>query len=145
MENANNKKILIVDDEVDLRSLLKDMLQAGGYQTDEAEDGLAALQKLQSQKYDLVLLDLMMPKLHGMEALRRIRSDEEKYGKMPIVILTNLASDIAIKESYSEKADGYLIKTQLTPEQVLTEVDTIFKEFAERQQTQKADVEENIN
>lgn len=129
IDNAQNKKILIVDDEEDLRALLKDMLESGGYETDEAEDGLVALQKMEKEKYDLVLLDLMMPKLHGMEALRRIRSDKAKYGDMPILVLTNLASDIAIKESYAEQANGYLIKTQLTPEQVLSEIRTVFQDY----------------
>lgn len=115
------KKILIVDDEQDLREMFKDILQTAGFDVGEAENGLVALEELSNNKYDLILLDLMMPKMDGMEALGKIREDKGKYGEMPILILTNLTSDIAIKEGFERKADGYLIKTELTPEQIIEE------------------------
>ena len=126
-EGKPKKKILIVDDEPDLRVMFKDILSTFGYTTDEAEDGIACLDKLSKGKYDLILLDLMMPNMDGMEALTRIKQDPDKYGTAPVLILTNLTSDVAIKEGFERKADGYLIKTELTPEQVLQEIDTVFK------------------
>lgn len=118
----DKKKILIVDDEQDLREMFKDILQTAGFEVGEAENGLVALEELEKGQYDLVLLDLMMPKMDGMEALGKIRENTDKYGKMPVLILTNLTSDIAIKEGFERKADGYLIKTELTPEQIIEEV-----------------------
>ncbi len=118
-------KILIVDDEPDLRMMFKDILETQGYETDEAEDGIQCLEKMSQEKYDLVLLDLMMPKMDGMEVLSRVKQDEAKYGKIPIVILTNLTSDVVIKEGFERRADGYLIKTELTPEQVIKEIEEI--------------------
>ena len=119
------KKILIVDDEPDLRMMFKDILETWGYETDEAEDGEQCLEKMAAGKYDLILLDLMMPRMDGMEALTRIKQDEKKYGKSPVLILTNLTSDVAIKEGFERKADGYLIKTELTPEQVIKEISNV--------------------
>ncbi|MBU0975956.1 MAG: response regulator [Patescibacteria group bacterium] len=121
-----NKKILIVDDEPDLRMMFKDILSTVGYETGEAEDGMECLEKMEKEKYDLVLLDLMMPRMDGMEALTRIKQDPDKYGKVPVLILTNLTSDVAIKEGFERKADGYLIKTELTPEQVIKEISGVF-------------------
>lgn len=118
-------KILIVDDEVDLRMMFKDILSTWGYVTDEAEDGVACLEKLSKGKYDLVLLDLMMPRMDGMEALTQIKQSPDKYGTAPVLILTNLTSDVAIKEGFERKADGYLIKTELTPEQVMKEIEKV--------------------
>lgn len=122
---VKNKKILIVDDEPDLRMMFKDILGTYGYELDEASDGVECLEKMSKTRYDLVLLDLMMPRMDGMEALTRIKQDSEKYGKAPILILTNLTSDVAIKEGFERKADGYLIKTELTPEEVLKEIEKV--------------------
>jgi CheY-like chemotaxis protein len=119
------KKILIVDDEPDLRMMFKDILSTFGYDLQEAADGVECLEKLSHEKYDLILLDLMMPKMDGMEALARIKQDPQKYGKSPVLILTNLTSDVAIKEGFERKADGYLIKTELTPEQVVKEIEKV--------------------
>ena len=121
------KKILIVDDEPDLRMMFKDILATFGYELDEAGDGVECLEKLVKDKYDLILLDLMMPRMDGMEALARIKQDPKKYGNTPILILTNLTSDVAIKEGFERKADGYLIKTELTPEQVVKEIEQVMK------------------
>jgi len=125
-ENKSDQKkvILIVDDEPDLRMMFKDILSTFGYETDEAEDGKVCLEKMEKNKYDLVLLDLMMPRVDGMEALTQIKGHPETYGEAPILILTNLTSDVAIKEGFERKADGYLIKTELTPEQVIEEIES---------------------
>jgi CheY-like chemotaxis protein len=124
---GKGKKVLIVDDEPDLRMMFKDILNTFGYEIDEANDGVECLEKLEKNKYDLVLLDLMMPRMDGMEALTRIKQDKEKYGSAPVLILTNLTSDVAIKEGFERKADGYLIKTELTPEQVVEEIEKVLK------------------
>lgn len=127
--NKEKNKILIVDDETDLRLMFRDILESVGYEADEAVDGLNCLEKLEESKkeYDLVLLDLMMPRMDGMEALSKIKENPEKYGKVPVLILTNLTSDIAIKEGFERKAEGYLIKTELTPDQVVEEIKKVIK------------------
>ena len=72
--------------------------------------------------YDLVLLDIMLPKVDGLEILRKAKQTPPKKGNGPIVLLTNLGQDSIIKEGFTLGAAGYLIKSAMNPDQVLNEV-----------------------
>jgi len=82
--------VLIVDDEEQNRTLLRDPLEARGYEIDEAENGMQALQKIASRPPDVILLDLMMPKMDGFEVCRRLRKDA-KTTHLPILMITALS------------------------------------------------------
>jgi len=82
--------VLIVDDEEQNRTLLRDPLEARGYEVEEAENGMQALQIIASRPPDVVLLDLMMPKLDGLEVCRRLRKDA-KTAHLPILMITALS------------------------------------------------------
>jgi len=84
-------RILIVDDDMDIRLTLRALLEDLYFQVDEAEDGLWALEKLKSNKYQLMFLDLMMPQMDGFEVLQRIPPEALK--DMPVVILTARGQD----------------------------------------------------
>ncbi len=115
--------ILVVEDEKDLLDIYQEVLEGAGYKVVTAENGKVALEKLSESPFDLVLLDLMMPEVDGMEVLKVIRADKDgKYKNLKVIVLTNLSSDVVIKESFDAKADGYLMKTELTPSQVVEEV-----------------------
>lgn len=120
-------KILIVEDEVALLDIYSEVLVEAGHQIVKALNGREALVQLDKEKFDLVLLDLMMPEVDGMEVLKTVRENAEKYGDIKIVILTNSASDVVIKQSFDAKVNGYLIKTELTPQQVVEEVNGFLK------------------
>ena len=77
-------KLLIVDDDIRLRKLVRTYGEVEHYECDEAADGLAALEKLQNDHFDLVILDVMMPGLDGFETLERIR----KTSEIPVIMLT---------------------------------------------------------
>ncbi len=79
------KRVLIVDDEPNVRLMLRTTLESVGYTVVEAEEGLRALERLRKEPSDLILLDLLMPKMDGMELLRRLRADANPT---PVVILT---------------------------------------------------------
>jgi DNA-binding response OmpR family regulator len=81
----SNKRILIVDDEPNVRLMLRTTLDSVGYHVDEAEDGEAALRQLAKSPADLLLLDLQMTRLNGMETLRRLRADGNL---VPVLFLT---------------------------------------------------------
>lgn len=115
-------KILIVEDEIALLDLYEEVLKDAGFNVKKCCNGRDALSLLSKGNYDLVLLDLMMPEVDGIEVLKVVRSDPDKYGTPKIIILTNLSSDVTIKESFDSKADGYLMKTELTPNQIVEEV-----------------------
>lgn len=121
MDNQQ-KKILIVEDDQFLREFYQELLTAEGYFVDVASDGEIALSKLRSNEYNLVLLDLMLPKKDGVQILRDLKVSPAKSSQINIVILTNLGQDAVIKECFNLGANGYLIKSALNPDQILTEV-----------------------
>lgn len=116
------KKILIVEDDQFLREFYQELLAAEGYSIDTAADGEVGLSKIQNNDYNLVLLDLMLPKKDGVQILRDLKTTSAKSPDVIIVVLTNLGQDSVIKECFNLGADGYLIKSALNPDQVLTEV-----------------------
>lgn len=116
------KKILIVEDDQFLREFYQELLMAEGYFVDVAPDGEIALYKLQNNEYNLALLDIMLPKKDGVQILRDLKLKPPKSANITIVVLTNLGQDLVIKECFNLGADGYLIKSALNPDQVLTEV-----------------------
>ncbi|EKD41989.1 MAG: hypothetical protein ACD_73C00405G0001 [uncultured bacterium] len=85
------KKILIVDDEPDLAFMMKVCLQANGFQIEQASDGSIGLQKIRSFQPDLVLLDVVMPKMDGWEFYKYVRNDADpKINQIPIIMMTAL-------------------------------------------------------
>lgn len=115
-------KILIVEDDQFLREFYQELLQAEGYVVDAAGDGEVALSKIQSNEYNLVLLDIMLPKKDGIQILKDLKIKGAKSPNVIIVALTNLGQDAIIKECFELGANGYLIKSALNPDQVLTEI-----------------------
>ena len=76
----NNNRILVVDDEENILKALTDLLTANGYEVDTAQDGHEGIQKAYKTKPDLILLDIMMPKVSGIELLKKIKSSEKTDG-----------------------------------------------------------------
>ncbi|MBI5418852.1 MAG: response regulator [Deltaproteobacteria bacterium] len=100
------KKILIVDDEENIRELYRDELTELGYKVELAEDGLQALEKVESFRPDLVTLDVMMPGMDGIEVLRRIR---QKHPAIPVLLLTAFGE---FKQDFNTWAsEAYIVKS----------------------------------
>lgn len=102
-------KILIVDDELELVEILSIRLEAHNYQVATAFDGQEALDKARSEKPDLIILDLMLPKLDGYKVCRMLKFDE-KYRHIPIIIFTARSQDADIKLGEEVGADAYITK-----------------------------------
>lgn len=115
-------RILVVEDDQFLRELYDELLREEGYEVDLAVDGQEGLDKSAAGGYDLVLLDIMLPKIDGLEVLRKLKEKSPQKANGPIVLLTNLGQDSIIKEGFSLGAAGYLIKSAMNPDQVLAEV-----------------------
>ncbi|KKS48018.1 hypothetical protein A3J20_06350 [Candidatus Gottesmanbacteria bacterium RIFCSPLOWO2_02_FULL_42_29] len=118
-----HKKILVVEDEQYLRDLYVELLTEEGYTVDFAEDGQIGYQKILDNIYDLVLLDLIMPRMPGITLLKKL--EEENYDqkqKQKIVVLTNLGQENVIAEAISMGVRGYIIKSDVTPDKILSEV-----------------------
>jgi DNA-binding response OmpR family regulator len=102
------KRVLAVDDETDIRMIIEGLLKSGGYEVETAEDGEDALGKFNKGRFDLVILDVMMPKRDGYEVLREIRQGPK--GETPVVMLTAKATDKDVWKGYEEGATYYLTK-----------------------------------
>lgn len=122
------QKILIIEDDQSLREVYAEVLRDDGFDVDEAINGVDGLKKARERSYDLVLLDIMLPKIDGLELLKELRNSPETRG-LKIVLLTNLGRESIIKEGFELGADGYLIKSEHDPGQILEEV----KKFLEEQ------------
>lgn len=119
-------KVLLVEDEEFIRDLFKRQLDLSGFNTDafaNGQDGLAAISK---NAYDLVLLDIMLPDINGLQILQNIRQNPASKN-IAVVLLTNLGQDAIIKQGFELGADGYLVKAAYTPDQIVQEVKNIMQ------------------
>lgn len=104
------KKILLVDDEPQILMLVAARLRANGYEVVTASDGEAGLKKAQSEQPDLVILDLMMPKMDGYQVCAALKGDQ-RYQKIPILIFTAKAGEEERRVGLEDcGANGFLIK-----------------------------------
>jgi len=120
-----NKKILIIEDEEFLSSMYEIKFTQEGYETLVAHDGAEGIKLAKGKMPDLVLLDLALPKIDGYEVLKQLRADG-KMKDVKIYILSNLGQDQEVNKSFDLGADGYFIKANLTPSQLVENIEKIF-------------------
>ena len=121
-ETSTDRKVLIVDDDPSIVELYLEVLKGAGFQVDSVSDGSSALEILLNKQHQLVLLDIMMPEMDGIQVLKTVRTDQAAYGHPTIVMLTNLALTDNIKEALESGADAYLVKLSLSNEQLVQQV-----------------------
>lgn len=109
MTDATPKKILVVDDEPDVASLLTLMLKSQGYAVVTASDGQEALEKARGEAPDLILLDVMLPRMDGYKVARMLKFDEN-YSHIPIIMLTAKIQDRDKQTGLEMGANDYLTK-----------------------------------
>lgn len=119
--NPTQKKILLVEDEDFIRDLYVRQLTKGGLQVQAVADGQSALNILKQGVFDLLLLDIMLPGMNGLQVLREFKT-QNPNSKMITILLTNLGQEAVIKEGFELGAQAYLIKASYTPDQVVNEV-----------------------
>jgi|SRR3989338_1980743 len=108
-KEMNKRKILLVDDEPELVEMVKIRLESYNYEIIVAYDGQEALGKARKEKPDLIILDLMLPKIDGYKVCRMLKFDEE-YKKIPIVMFTARSHESDEKLGYECGADAYITK-----------------------------------
>ena len=128
MLNKTPKKILVIEDDKLLRDLYVELLKSEGYHVEEAGDGEEGFNKAEQGEWDLILLDIMLPKKDGISILMDLKARPPKNANGPIVVLTNLSQDKIIKQCLSCGASYFLIKSTLTPNDVVKEVNTFISE-----------------
>jgi len=93
---ATSAKILVVDDDPDMRDALQMILESGGYMVVTAEDGEQCLTKLKEEQPDLLILDLLMPRMDGFEVCKALKDPRyAKYGHVPIIILSSVQEGVS--------------------------------------------------
>lgn len=120
------KKILIIEDEPAQATTIDIAMKKAGFETVIARDGLEGLNMATSNVPDLILLDLVLPKIDGVSVLKQLRANDAT-SKIPIVILTNLASGETVREVIEAGGTDYLVKTDYTLEQLVHKVEDILR------------------
>lgn len=115
------RKILLVEDEDFIRELYARQLIKNGFLVQSAVDGQSALDLLKKEQFDLLLLDIMLPGMNGLQLLREFKT-QNPNSPMITILLTNLGQEAVIKEGFELGAQAYLIKASYTPDQVVNEV-----------------------
>ncbi|TDX42446.1 two-component system alkaline phosphatase synthesis response regulator PhoP [Halanaerobium congolense] len=121
-------KILVVEDEKNIRELIKFNVENAGYEVETAADGKEAMAKL-SEEIDLVVLDLMLPEIDGMEVCRRMRSSEE-LRQIPIIMLTAKGEEVERILGLEMGADDYMTKP-FSPRELVARIKAIFRRIKE--------------
>jgi DNA-binding response OmpR family regulator len=117
-----SKTILIIEDDLKMQRVLKNRLTSEGFQIALALDGEEALRKTQTAVFDLILLDIILPKMNGLEFLKKFKSNK-KNQTVPVVILTNLQyDDYKIIELMKEGATDYLVKAKYSLSELVRKV-----------------------
>jgi DNA-binding response OmpR family regulator len=114
------KKILLIEDERFIGELYERALTKAGYAITVISDGSEGLKAAQTNQYDIILLDLMIPNLTGIEILRILRDREQTPElKAKVIIATNLEQREDIRADIEKQADGYIVKADLTPKELV--------------------------
>lgn len=128
-------KLLIIEDEAAIQSLLSELLTDAGYTVEVAGDGLEGITKFREQSFSLVLLDIMMPKIDGYTVCEMIRRES----KTPIIMLTALDEEEAQVKAFELKVDDYITKP-FSVRLVRMRVEAVLRRVQERENEELADV-----
>ncbi len=121
------KKILFIEDEETLQRTFGDVLQREKYEVVKALDGKIGLRLAKSEKPDLIILDLVLPKMLGFEVLKALKKDKETKD-IPVLILTNLERPKDVEQALNLGATTYLVKTNYALEEVIDKIKKVLKE-----------------
>ena len=120
------RKILIAEDDFFIRDIYSKVFSLSGYDVQVAVDGMDALEKIKAQPYEMILLDIMMPRMTGIDVLKNVRALTTPAKDTPIFIITNLGQQNVIEEAFKLGMDGYILKSQVSPQQIVDEINNFF-------------------
>lgn len=117
-ENQEPKTVLVVEDSITARMLLKNMLELAGYIVDIAVDGLEAFSKIETNPFDVIVTDIEMPRMNGLNLCAKIRSDT-RFSHLPVILVSSLESEEDRKRGLEVGADAYLVKSSFEQSNLL--------------------------
>ncbi len=121
-----NRTVLCIEDDRFIGEMYVRSLQKAGYSVDWMIDGNDGLVAAQNKKYDIILLDIMLPEKRGTEILDTLRGDEDLVPNSKIIVITNFEQSLDLKEDMESKADAYLVKAEITPRKLLRILERMF-------------------
>ena len=122
------KKILIIEDDPFLSEMYAAKFIENGFEVEVSSDGKSGLAKIEDFRPDLVLLDIVLPKMDGFEMLKKVKEKEE-LKEIPIVLLTNLGQKNEVEKGIALGAKEYIIKAHFTPTAVVAKVNEILNKI----------------
>jgi len=120
-------KVLVVEDDTVLREVLVSKLREKQYEVSEAEDGEQAMQSMRSNRPDLILLDIIMPRMDGMQVMEAMQKDAELSG-IPVIVVSNSGQPVEVERAKQLGAKDFLIKAVFEPNEVIEKVAKVFQE-----------------
>jgi CheY-like chemotaxis protein len=132
----NDTRILLIEDDKFLRRACEVGLKKRGFAVLTANDGLEGLEQARSGSPALILLDMLMPKLNGMETLEELKKDE-KTRNIPVVILSNSSNDSSIQQAKALGAIGYLVKASMSLQELGERVNSFLEQAGYKPETSK--------
>ncbi|MCK5332832.1 response regulator [Candidatus Parcubacteria bacterium] len=117
-------KVLIVEDDVYISEMYKIKFESENYETIIINDGTKIIEIIEHKTPDIILLDIVMPVMDGFDVLKMIKSNE-KYRKIPVIMLTNLSQKESIEKGFELGAVSYIVKSHFTPSEVVKKVKDI--------------------
>lgn len=120
-------KILLIEDDITLVKMYQKKFETDGFEVDVAFDGLEGLKKATEGKPAMVLLDIMLPKLDGLALFKKMRSTPSTFNT-PVILLTNFGQEDAVFECFKLGAVDYLVKSDVTPQQVVQKIESFLAE-----------------
>ncbi|MDX1535475.1 MAG: response regulator [Candidatus Spechtbacterales bacterium] len=121
------RKILLVEDDPFLSEIYITKFEQVGYEVEIATDGESAVKKAHEIHPDVMLLDIVLPKMNGLEVLAELKKDSS-VNDIKMIVLSNLGSDEDISRAKEIGADGYLVKSQYTPSEVVSQIENVINE-----------------
>lgn len=118
------KKVLIIEDDLPYRKIYTHKFEAAGFEVETATDGMEALEQMKTNLPDIILLDLLMPRMDGFQFIDKIKKNPE-FCKTPVVVLTNLATDDDAQKVIREGAEDVLVKSNVEPNEIIARVNEV--------------------
>ena len=122
---VKNIKVLIVEDDKDICEMYSTAFMREGFKVFKAMEGKSAIEKYHQKHPDIILLDIMMPKVDGYEVLKEVRKKHDKY--VPVMMLTNLDITHFKRHDTVDHVDAYLIKSNFTPSEIVERTKEVLK------------------
>ncbi len=119
--SEDQKKVLIIEDEEIIRGILQKKISKEGYQVEVAEDGKEGVEKIREVMPDIIILDIVMPRMDGFAVLEEIKKDES-IANIPVIIVSNSGQPVEIDKVKEYGVKDWIVKTEFDPQEVINKI-----------------------